>query len=67
MELVADGPCRAAAAIRAEVVAEFADQFAAASFWQRFRIRRVINAEVNRRIPQQAPPDALYARERPPA
>lgn len=60
-QFVADGCARAVAAIRAEVVAEFASELSAASFWQRFRIRRAINAEVKRRIQQQAPHDALYA------
>ena len=61
---VADGGTRLAAAIRAEVVAEFASELSAASFWQRFRIRRAMNAEVKRRIQQQAPRDALYALSR---
>jgi hypothetical protein len=46
----------AARAIRTEVVAEFAEQLASASSrWQRFRIWMAINAEVARRLENQAP------------
>jgi len=59
-KFVEDGPERAGAAIRAEVIAEFAEQLSTASFWQRLRIWRAIDAEVERRLERQAPPDALY-------
>jgi hypothetical protein len=61
--IVAGGRRRAIKAIRAEVVAEFAEQLATAgSIWQRFRIQRAIRIEVKRRLLKQAPRGALYAR-----
>jgi len=52
--LVDDDYERAARAIHAEVVAEFAEQLAAASSrWQRFRVWLAINVEVGRRLESQ--------------
>jgi hypothetical protein len=60
IEYLEDGPERAAAAIRAEVVAEFESQLSIASFWERWRLWRAIKAEVKRRLESRAPRDALY-------
>jgi hypothetical protein len=49
------------AAIREEIIAEFADQLSAASFWS------AINAELKRRVEQDSPREAVCARLRPPA
>jgi hypothetical protein len=61
---VVDGCCRAQSAaepaIRAQVVAAFSAQLAAAGFWRRFSLWRAIEREVQRRLDKVAPPDALY-------
>jgi hypothetical protein len=61
---VHDGFCRAQAAaelaIRAQVIAEFSEQLAEASFWRRLWLRRTIEREVLLRLGRVAPPDALY-------
>jgi hypothetical protein len=46
----------------AEVEAEYAEQFAAATFWQRIRLRRLIRQEVARRLPKPPSPYNLYGR-----
>ncbi len=58
---VVDGRERAAEAIRDEVTAEFAEKLAATTFWNRWRVRRKIEAEVKRRMDKQSPGHALYA------
>jgi len=61
---VADGHNRARQAIepsiRAVVEMEFTVRWNAASLWQRFWLQREINREVERRIAEVAPPEALY-------
>jgi hypothetical protein len=61
---VVDGCCRARSAaepaIRAQVVAEFSVQLAAAGLWRRFWLWPAIECEVQRRLGKVAPPDALY-------
>lgn len=61
---VADGCERAhdaiEPAIRAQVEQEYTDRLKAASPFQRYRLRRELNKEIQRRIDAQAPPDALY-------
>jgi hypothetical protein len=46
--------------IRAAVVAEFAERLAVASLIERWRLRREMAREIERRLRQTAPPDALY-------
>ncbi len=46
--------------IRAVVVAEFAERLAAASAVERWRLRLKIAREIDRRLRQLAPSDALY-------
>jgi hypothetical protein len=47
--------------LRREVEAEFAGQMAAATGWfDRWRMRRRMDAEIERRMSEKAPPDALY-------
>lgn len=46
--------------IRAEVEREFAERLHAADFWQRLLIGREISREIERRLREAAPPDALY-------
>ncbi|MBI3463047.1 MAG: hypothetical protein HY000_08320 [Planctomycetes bacterium] len=55
--LQADGTV---ARIRTEVENEFALHFPNASVWIRWRLRREINREIERRLAKLAPPDALY-------
>ena len=61
---VEDGYLRAHVAlepvIRAEVEAEFEEELEQASFFERLRIRRKMKIEIERRIHEVAPPDALY-------
>ena len=61
---VEDGHLRARSAseplIRAQVVAEYSEQFDAAGLWGRFWLRREIRREVRIRLSQVAPPDAHY-------
>jgi hypothetical protein len=61
---VEDGHLRARSAIepaiRAQVVAEYADRFEAAGLWRKFLLRRAIEREINLRVRNVAPPDALY-------
>ena len=61
---VSDGDRRARdgceAMARAEVEQEFADELRQASFFGRIRIRRRIEREIDQRIRNLAPPDALY-------
>jgi hypothetical protein len=61
---VADGQERAHAAIeptiRAAVTAEYAERWQRATFWQRFWLRREIQHEIDRRLEEAAPSDALY-------
>jgi hypothetical protein len=62
--IVADGHERAVRAlepvVRAEVEAEYAERLAAASRWKRARLKQEIRREIERRIAERAPPDALY-------
>jgi len=62
--IVADGHRRAVRAlepvVRAEVEAEYADRLAAVPRWKRARLRREMQQEIERRIAERAPPDALY-------
>ena len=46
--------------IRAQVVAEYSEQFEAAGPWGRLWLRRTIEREVRLRLDKLAPPDALY-------
>ena len=46
--------------VRQEVEGEFADDWIAAGFVRRWFLRRKINAEIERRLVERAPPDALY-------
>jgi hypothetical protein len=59
-----NGHARAQAAIkrqiREQLLAEYADALATASFWGRVRLWREIECEVARRLNKLAPPDALY-------
>ena len=61
---VADGHRRARAAVephvRAEVESEFAGRLQNASFFKRLRLLREMEREIQRRVDQTAPPDALY-------
>ena len=61
---VVDGHRRARdgceAAVRTEVEQESADELRQASIFGRMRIRRRIEREIERRICNLAPPDALY-------
>ena len=61
---VADGYYRAYAAnepiVRQEVEVEYAEQLKAASFWQRFSLRREMATEIRRRLNEKAPRSALY-------
>ena len=61
---IIDGCDRARVALKpiilSEVEQEFADQLETASFWQRLRIKREIAREVERRLAEQAPSNALY-------
>jgi hypothetical protein len=57
---IEDGRDRLICAIRAQVAAEFSEELAKAGAWQRFLIRQKIEAEVGRRVAQQAPEDGLY-------
>lgn len=63
-DFVADGCDRAWNAmepeVRQEVEAEFADAWSAAGFVRRWFLRRKINAELERRLAQRAPTDAVY-------
>jgi hypothetical protein len=49
----------AIAAIREEIIAEFADQLSAASFWP------AINAELKRRVQDETVRNSVSARRRP--
>ena len=64
MAFVADGCDRARTAlhvvIRKEVTAEYSARLAAAHWTQRAAMRQAIDAEVERRITEKAPFDALY-------
>ncbi len=61
---VEDGYLRARKAlepmIRAEVESEFQAELEQAAFLERLRIRRKIKLDIERRIHDVAPPDALY-------
>jgi len=61
---VADGCDRARIVleplVRAEVEAEYTEILQTASFWQRLLLRKKVNREIERRIREAAPPDALY-------
>jgi hypothetical protein len=46
--------------IRAAVAAEFAERLAVASLSERWRLRREMAREIERRLRKMAPPDALY-------
>ena len=48
--------------IEAEVMAEYAEQLATATVWQRLRLRRLIRQEVARRLPEPPSPRNLYGR-----
>jgi hypothetical protein len=48
----------------AEVEAEFAEQLAGASFWQRVKLRREIRREVARRLPKPPSLRNLYGKSR---
>lgn len=62
--VVVDGHFRACSAleplIRAEVAAEYAERLSRATLWERWRLQREMAIEIQRRIHQKAPPDALY-------
>ena len=64
LRIVADGYYRAYAAnepiVRKEVESEYAERLKAASFWQRYSLRREIAAEIDRRLNERAPHSALY-------
>lgn len=47
-------------AIRAAVEKEFEPILATSSAWRRFFIRREMQREIERRLDQAAPPEALY-------
>jgi hypothetical protein len=59
-KLVADRQSEVAA-IRDEIIAEFADQLSSASFWP------AINAELKRRVQQELPREVIRSRRRRPA
>jgi hypothetical protein len=61
---VADGRRRAYEAVRAEVVAEFAERLKTATRWQRVRLWWAIEAEAKRRLRKRFPPRGLFARSR---
>ena len=46
--------------VRAEVEQQYADRLAAASWFERRKIRKQIKAEIKRRLNELSPPDALY-------
>jgi hypothetical protein len=46
--------------IRAEVLAEFGEQLANGTFWQRIKLRRLIRREIARRLPKAPSPYSLY-------
>ena len=64
--IVADGQERARAAamerVRAEVQRRFAPELARAGFWRRWALRLHLRREIQRRMEQIAPRDALYGR-----
>ena len=64
LQFVQDGYRLAYAAlepsVRAAVEAEFAERLAVASLIERWQLRRAMAREVERRLQQMAPPDALY-------
>jgi hypothetical protein len=47
-------------AIRAEVEREYAEQLQSAGFWERWRLRREMKQEIERRLERVAPPWGLY-------
>jgi hypothetical protein len=46
--------------VRAEVQAEYAERLERAGFWERLRLRLEMKFEIDRRIQEKAPSDALY-------
>jgi len=63
-KFIADGFSRATSAARTQIQAEvtklYASLIAHANFWDRFRLKQQINAEVRRRVAERVPPHALY-------
>jgi hypothetical protein len=68
-KFVVDGFERACASIeqqvRTDVIAEYADRLAAASFWQRVSLKRKLKRDIERRVAERIKatgisPDSLY-------
>jgi hypothetical protein len=48
--------------VETEVLAEYTEQLAGASFWQRLKLRRLIRQEVARRLPKPPSSSSLYGK-----
>lgn len=46
--------------VRVEVEAEFAEQLASATWWERVKLRRLIRQEISRRMPKPPSAQSLY-------
>ncbi|WP_148074960.1 hypothetical protein [Bythopirellula goksoeyrii] len=63
-KFIADGFSWATSAVRTQVQTEVTKKYASliahANFWDRFRLKQQINAEVWRRVAERVSPHALY-------